>query len=745
MKRNWKIAKTILATGLILVAASVLAGSDDGVIVDWDKATPSQIHEKLWEGKARSLLDQEFTRSLKSSETAANTQTNYDVLFYDINIRVDDTTENLYGVVKFVATAVDPSVSQVEVDFQSNMTVDSIVNPTGTNSYTRSGNVVTVTLDKAYLQGEQFEFDFYYHGQPIEDGLQAFSFGWRSGDRVIASLSEPYLARTWWPCKDRMDDKADSFYISIMVDTAFYVGSNGLIQSVDTTGNAHSYHYRVGYPMATYLFSVAISPYTVWQDTWYYNGGLDSMPLIHAVFPDMYNYSLTHYDATPEVLTHLSDAFGQYPFDQEKYGHSSFLWGGGMEHQTMTSMTGGTFGFSLPVVIHEAAHQWWGDMITCESWPHIWLNEGWASYAEAVFYLQKFGWADYHSYMNGMAYSGGGTIYISDTTDVWNIFSTIVYDKGAWVCHMLRGVLGDSLFNEGVNAYYNSQHQFAAATTEDFRDVFEQATGVELDWFFEDWIYGTYRPDYVLSYWEEPADSTGFDLYVHVRQKQTTSPNVFRMPVDLYFQYASGGDSTMMVADLRDKTARFNNPASVTTVKVDPSNWVLKYSSTETWTMHLISFDGDLGDGEQLAAYEDTVYLRGGSGDYTYSINEGSLPSGLSINSSGIISGTTTEVGSFTFTVNVLDRHDFYRDKQPFTLNILPMSGGVPGDFDVSFELNISDVTDLVDFMFAGGAAPLVPNLVDVDASCDISITDLTAIVDYLFNSGAPLVLGCVN
>ncbi len=733
-----------MVVGLFLVAASAFAGTDDDVI-DWDKATPTQIHEKLWEGKARSILDQEFSSRLKSAEVGASTQTNYDVLFYDIDIRVNDTTEILYGVVKFVAEAVDPSVSQVQVDFYYNMIVDSIVNPSGVNSYTRSGDVVTVTLDKAYAQGEQFEFDFYYHGHPVEGGFQAFSFGWYSGARVIASLSEPYFARTWWPCKDRMDDKADSFYISMTVDTAFYVASNGLIQSVDTTGNAHTYHYRVGYPMVSYLFSVAISSYTVWEDTWYFNGGADSMLLVHAVYPDMYAYSLTHYDVTPEVLTLLSNAFGQYPFDQEKYGHANFLWGGGMEHQTMTSMTGGTFGFSLPVVVHEAAHQWWGDMITCESWSHIWLNEGWASYAEAVYNLEKYGWATYHSYMNGMAYSGGGTIYISDTTDVWNIFSTIVYDKGAWVCHMLRGVLGDSLFNLGVNAYYNSPYQHGAATTEEFRDVFEQATGVELDWFFEDWIYGTYRPDYALSYWEEPADSTGYDIYVHVRQKQTTNPHVFRMPLDLYFQYASGGDSSMILADIRDKTARYNNPEPSTTVKLDPSKWVLKYTSDEAWTMHLISFDGDLGDGEQLVAYEDTVNLRGGTGDFTFSINEGSLPAGLTINSSGIISGTTSEVGSFSFTVNVLDRHEFYRDKQPFTLNILPMTGGVPGDFDVSFELNISDVTALVDYMFGGGPAPVVPNLVDVDASCDISITDLTVLVDYLFNSGPPLLMGCVN
>jgi len=296
--------------------------------IDGVQMTPSQLHEIMAKGKAEALQRSRDAGRLSAS-AAASTQTNYDVLFYDIFIRVNDTTEILYGSVGFVAKAAEPGVSEVEVDFYSGMSIDSIVSPAGILSYSRAGSVVTVVLDGTYDTDEEFEFVFYYNGHPIEGGLQAFSFGWYGGRKSIASLSEPYFARTWWPCKDRMDDKADSFKIAIEVDTLFYVASNGTLDSVVTAGaNSHVYYYTEHYPMVTYLFSVAIHPFTVWTDEWIYNDGLDTMPIVHAVYPDKYSYSLGTYDVTPQALDVLSDNYGQYPFVEEKYGHANFNWGG---------------------------------------------------------------------------------------------------------------------------------------------------------------------------------------------------------------------------------------------------------------------------------------------------------------------------------------------------------------------------------------------------------------------------------
>jgi hypothetical protein len=741
--------KQILFAILITLIAWPVLAADVEPEMDWDNVPASEIHRILWQSKAQAILDQDFSRRLTSSAAITSTQTNYDVLFYDISIRVNDTTEWLYGRVKFVANAAEDGVSEIQVDYYASMAIDSIVAPSGPLAYTRSGDVVTVTLGQTYITGETFEFDFYYNGHPAEDGLQAFAFDWRLSKRVMTTLSEPYFARTWWPCKDRMDDKADSFLIEIIVDTSFYVGSNGTLDStVDHGDNTHSFYYTCHYPMVTYLFSLAISDYTIWYDEWPYNNDNDTMPLVHAVYPDRYDYSLTKFDITPNALTIFSDQYGQYPFVEEKYGHSNFEWGGAMEHQTMTSTSGGSFGFSEPVVVHELSHQWWGDMITCESWGHIWLNEGWASYSEALYYLEKDGWASYHSYMNGMAYTGSGTIFVTDTMSVWTIFnSNLSYDKGAWVVHMLRGVLGDQVFFDGVDAYYHSEYQHAAATTEKFRDVFEGATGVELDWFFQQWIYGSYQPSFRFSYWEEPADGGGNDVYLAVRQIQNSNPSVFTMPVDFFFDFpgTADDDTLTMWIDQRQQIFPLHFDNSLDMIKLDPSDWVLKLEQMEDWTLHILNTDSVLSEGEQTKPYFDSVIVRTSGSFSEYSITSGVLPAGYTLDQNGVISGSTTEKGQFDFTVYVRDLVNPYSEEKVFSINVIALTDGIPGDVDLSGQVDISDITFFVDYFFGGGPAPAVINLADVDGSCVLDISDLTYLVEYLFGGGPASVPGCVD
>lgn len=739
MTRFLKILFT--ATILSLLISSLIATESEP---DWSEATPTEIHQKLWESKVKALYDRQISRQLTAQADIENTQTNYDVLFYDINIRINDTTEILYGHVRFVAEAAEDLVSTIQIDFFSNMSIDSIVAFDGTHlSYTRTGNVVELTLDNTYNSGEQFDFTFYYFGHPIEGGFQAFSFGSYLGLPVNASLSEPYYARTWWPCKDRMDDKADSFNIAIIVDTSMFVGSNGSLDSTIVNGDVHTFYYRVRYPMATYLFSVAASPYTVWEDEWVYNNGLDTMPIVNAVFPSRYSYSLPTLGVTPDALTYLSEGFGLYPFTEEKYGHSNFLWGGAMEHQTMTSTSYSNFGFSEPVVVHELGHQWWGDMITCKEWGHIWLNEGWASYSEAEYFLRKDGWASYHSYMNGMDYSAGGRIYVNDTTTVDSIFSSIVYDKGAWVVHMLRGVLGDQKFYDGIDAYYNSEYKFKAATTEEFRDVFEAATGEELDWFFEDWIYGTYRPTYRYSYFQEPSDTGGYDLYLRVEQRQTSLPTVFRMPVDFAFIHAGNpdGDTLTLKCDERDKLFVLNFPYEVTDLDLDPMNWVLHYDIPTSWTIMISTTDEDLHHGEQYHLYNDTIQQIGADTTSIF-VYGGALPEGISIAYNGVISGATTDTGWFNFNIQYMDVATGKSDLASVNLYFAP-SSDVPADFDGSGATDLPDLLYLVEYMFNFGPAPSPEELGDVNGDCQIDIADLLYLVNYMFDTGPAPIIGC--
>ena len=730
-----------------LLFSQTVKGDDHRYEQPSDYVSPSEIHRMLWEGKVSAKLQKEAVRKLITNDSKDNTQTNYNVTYYDVAIRINDTTEIIYGSVHLHATSAAMSVGAVQVDLYNNMIVDSIVNQTGTLFYLHEDNMIEITLDRLYLLDESFDFVIYYHGHPTEGGFQAFSFDERNGYKVISSLSEPYFARTWWPCKDRMDDKPDSMGIAITTDTAYYVASNGTLDSVvNVAANAHTYYYSVHYPIVTYLFSVAVSVYTVWYDEWVYNGGNDTLPLVHAVYPDRYGYSLEKYGITPYALGVLSDKFGPYPYPEEKYGHANFEWGGGMEHQTMTSMSGADFGYSEPVVVHEMGHQWWGDMITCESWADIWLNEGWASYTEALYWEEKYGNPNYRNYMAGMVFTGGGTIIVEDTTSVWNIFhSGLSYDKAAWVVHMLRGVLGDSLFFVGVDAYYNSVHQYGSATTEDFKNVFESATGQELDYFFEQWIYGEYMPNYEWSYMQQQNDSGWFDTYIYIKQKQIVPPLVFTMPIKCPVDYQTVPDDTIRIFnDEKEHLITMVLPDSILNMQFDPHDWILKYAQQVDFGLMILTENEDLSNGEQYTTYADTLSTIGGDGSYGYMIMNGALPPGLSLGLDGIISGAPTDTGSYSFTVYVQDGFGKASGEKNLSIHI-GEGEGRPGDFDMDDKTNVVDLTALIEYLFAGGSSPVNPNLADVNSDCKINVVDLTIMVEYLFGSGGLLLIGCVQ
>jgi aminopeptidase N len=733
----------LICSFLFVTAGMAVAASDDDI--DWSKATPAQIHQKMWEGKSRAFADQQHAQQLLAQAPLVNTQTNYDMKFYDIYIRVNDTTKILYGRIGFLAAATQDGVNAVQVNFFDNMFVDSIVGPTGLLAYSRASNMVTVTLDQTYNTGQPFNFKFYYHGHPTEGGFQAFAFGTRSGKQVISSLSEPYFSQTWWPCKDRNDDKADSFHIAIETDTTFYCGSNGSLDSiVPAAPNSHIFYYTEHHPMANYLFSVAISVYTVWHNYYKYNGNLDSMILTHATYPDRYTYALPRWGLTPSMIANLSLNYGPYPYLDEKYGHSNFEWGGGMEHQTMTSMTGTNFGFSEPVVVHELSHQWWGDMVTNKTWPDIWLNEGFASYSEALYYLNLAGWDSYRSYMAGMEFSGGGTIYQYDTSNVGTLFGSIVYDKAAWVVHMLRRVLGETTFQAVLDAWSGGQYKYGSATTLDFQHLCETVSGKQLDWFFNEWIFGTYRPNYNWSWTSVANPSGGYDNYIMFKQIQTTSPQAFTMPIDIYTDYGATNDTTTFFVDARKKLCKWHTTNQLLGLIFDPGYWLLKYQAIKPWNMTIVSQSTDLSLGTQYVAYSDTVVQLGAAGPTTASIITGALPTGLTINNNGVISGTPTDTGTFNFRVAMTDPTAATADSASLAIRIAPVVL-IPGDVNFSRTpvVDLADLSALVSYLVAGTPVPPVMKLADVNADCSVNLADLSRMVSYLTAAGPAPLLGC--
>ena len=412
--------------------------------------------------------------------------------------------------------------------------------------------------------------EVFYHGTPTTCGFGSFVFDSHAGIEHVWTLSEPYGARCWWPCKDDPSDKADSVDIVVRVPESQIVASNGnLIYEVSLGDGRKEYRWEERYPICTYLVSLAIYPYTVWHDQYISTNG-DTLPLDYFVFPDRYEYSYSNYLLTKDMISLFASQFGEYPFMDEKYGHADFGWGGAMEHQTLTSMGG----YSQTLIAHELGHQWWGDLITCASFHHIWLNEGFARYCQALWEEYFNGDDAYFAYMNSHAYYGPGTIYVEEPTTTSAIFNgNLSYNKASWVVHMLRHVVGDNTFFEILHAYAsNDSLAYASATTADFQEVCEDISEMDLGDFFQQWIYGEKYPYYQLSWW-----STGTDEYtIQIDQIQTTG--YFHMPIDLHI--TGFLMDTIIVVDNYEPSQTYQvsglETHAIHEIQLDPGGWILK-------------------------------------------------------------------------------------------------------------------------------------------------------------------------
>jgi len=730
---------------LALTAFTLTAVGQSGLTEPTPRLTTSEKHEIMGRAKAEKLDIRRNLEEYAKLALAAN-QTDFDVNYYGISIDVDIPSTEIFGDVTVQAKALVDALDEVQLDLVDDLTVDSVYVPgSGQLGYSHAGNILTVTLDQIYNSDDLFLFSVAYHGTPSVSGFIGFSFDVRYSIPVISSLSEPYMARSWWPCKDRPDDKADSLDISITCDTALYCASNGtLVDTVRNGDGSWTFDYEVRYPITTYLFSIAISKYTVWTD-WYHYGPTDSMPVVNHVYPDQYMYSVPRWGVTPYAIGVFSDLFGQYPFVNEKYGHANFEWGGGMEHQTVTSMTGTWFGFDTNTVVHELAHQWWGDMITCNNWHEIWLNEGFASYSEALFWEVAAGEARYKDEMSDMEYLSAGTIYRTDTTDVWGIFSNIVYDKGAWVLHMLRHVVGDADFFDILQTYYSSQYQYGDATTAQFQAICEQVSGMDLDFFFDEWIYGNYYPyyQYCMATDYDQANNE-YLTYVYLKQIQTSTPAFYTMPLEFGFTGGGEGDTIQAFVDKKDSVYVFRLPFTPAILTLDPDNWVLSRATTTTWTYHIIPLVPDTGT--RYKAYLDTLRVKGGSGNNRFKVIEGNFPPGLVMDSTtGIITGLPTAWGDFDFKIESRDINTFsYKDTNLYSMNILP-GLGIPGDANVDEAVDLLDILFLIDYKFKDGPAPDIPQLADVNNDCIINLLDILYLIDYKFKDGAEPEMGCAK
>ncbi len=501
---------------------------------------------------------------------------NIDVFYTRFNWSVDPAVQFISGEVTSCFTAVHGDVSQILLELDSTMTVDSVVfRQHAVPAEFVSGYELQITLDAVVPENHQDSLSIFYHGIPREgNGFGSFVTSEHEGTPVLWTLSEPYGAKDWWPGKNDLTDKIDSIDIFVSVPAGNRVGSNGLLVS-ETQAEAGRalYHWRHRYPIACYLVAIAVTNYVQFTNYALVSG--DSVPILNYVYPEDSAQAAFETKNTADII-HLYDSlFGPYPFAAEKYGHAQFSLGGGMEHQTMSFMTG--FGHDLRA--HELAHSWFGNKITLASWHDIFLNEGFATYANGLSFENMYDgyyWNIWKSNTLGAVTSQpDGSVYVADTTDVSRIFNErLSYHKGAYLLHMLRWILGDEAFFTAVRSYVaDPELAYRFATFDDLKSHLEQAGNTDLTWFFDEWYYGQGYPSYDINVSQSDSDRT---VKVIIQQEQS-HPSVafFELPVPVWI--FGDGMSKQLICDNTFSGEMFTFPDpgfAIDSVKFDPDRWL---------------------------------------------------------------------------------------------------------------------------------------------------------------------------
>lgn len=535
-------------------------------------------------GKILSLTKRNQNARIQAAQAVDN---NIDVTYYKLNLNVSYTPKNIKGEVTINAKSKIAILDQVTIDLQNALTTDSVKIGNKKLTFTHQSNQIIVKLDKIYAESQLVSLVIYYHGIPGSSGFDSFVFGTHnnSKDLAIWSLSEPYGSPDWFPCKNSVDDKADSSDVWITSNKYFTSVSNGILEkTLDNQDGTRTYQWKNRYPIAQYLISIAMSNYTLYQNQFTFEGQ-KPMPITHYIYPEfLTTTNKLALDKTSFMLDLFSKKFGLYPFIIEKYGHAQFGWGGGMEHQTCSSM--GSFGETL--IAHELAHQWFGDKITCKNWESIWLNEGFASYGECIYTEAVGGKPAYDAYIKTFmtsAKTAKGTIYVQNVSNINEIFNSArTYRKGASVLHMLRGIVGDDKFFQILQTYSASKNAYGNAITEDFQVVAEQVYGQKLDYFFKQWIFGENYPKYKLQWSSQPLANGTFRVKADISQTTNTNPTFFTMPIQLGISNGLSDTTFTVFNDRQSQSFEFIVKAKPTSLVFDPNNLILKDVETTIMT-----------------------------------------------------------------------------------------------------------------------------------------------------------------
>ena len=500
----------------------------------------------------------------------------FDVLHYEFDWKLDFAAQRIEGKAGITLRSLG-ATDRITLHLADDMHVTGITQGQTPVSFVHQNDLLDIYPLSTLNPDEELSVTISYSGtpQPASDELQSgLNFSYHGDDPIIWSLDEPIGARQWFPCYDVPSDKA-TVKMHITVADDMIVASNGdLIGVVSNPDQTKTYIWEENYPISTYLISIAATNYETFSDI--YTTDSRTMEVLFYAYPEHFTQAIEDFSVTVPMIEFFADVFGEYPFLDEKYGMAEIPENASMEHQTCTSLASrlvtGTHQYDY-IIAHELAHQWWGDLVTLTDWADIWLNEGFATYSDALWIENLYGFEGLKSRMGDFkdiyfTYHEGEDHPIYDPP-AGHLFCVIEYEKAAWVLHMLRFVVGDDNFWR-ILREYAGLYAYSNASTEDFRAVCEQIHGGGLGWFFDQWIYGAGYPSYQFGW----GCSSQNEVRVIINQIQEDSP-LFRMPVELAFVFPSGTVTKVVWVEGANNRFQFDFPEKPLEVLFDPDSWIL--------------------------------------------------------------------------------------------------------------------------------------------------------------------------
>ena len=534
-----------------------------------------EYFEKFIRNEAQKNNDFLWKLQLAEAQVSPN-QEMFDVHFYSLDIEVFPEIKNIRGKAMICAHALS-DLERMELNFYSSNEVHGVYlveHPDSSLEFLHQSGIIDIQMDKTYTEGEEVKILVDYTAWNMDWGVEFHKYQ----DLDLIFSWDP---KGWFPCKDTPGDKADSSDLKVTVPLDLVVASNGLLKEISQTDTSSTYFWQERYPIANFYMCFAAYPYEIYTD-WYVNAEGDSLEIQMFTIPYIYDQVKDVYAKEKEMLAFYEDYFGPYPFPLEKHGHAEVDQPYSMEFQTLTSFGVSRLLEDEPEILiaHEMAHAWLGSSVSFESYHHIWIVEGFATYATAMWYEFKESEETLKLIMKMFEYYGTGTPYIEDpeTQDIFD--SNLTYSKPAWVYHMLRHMVGDQIFSDIIKEITTEPScAYGSITTDEFREICERVSGLNLEKFIQQWVMGQGYPNYSYS-WTYTENEPGYELELILNQIQ--AGQVFWMPVDVAVQTAVGVENFVIWDSLETQVFKLTLNDLPQSVELDPDNWVLNKANDVT-------------------------------------------------------------------------------------------------------------------------------------------------------------------